>query len=1117
MPDEQAADVVEFWRSVELFALQKAPKPARVGRAEPPTTFDIAGSGPLPWQNGHDAARRDPGPGREWRYVVHAGLCVEREIGRVLGGDRPGAENRSDGQGALFAFAIGADGFLVENSAVLSSCAWAVGRLRVPGPRAKKWLEGFEHEDGAFATALNRLTGAPSDTPKAADPPAARVARAAGRHVGGAATDAFNEGAKVVGGIVTGAASVAVTGVAGPLVGGYAGAVAGTFAEKLLTMRTAGSGGQPPDTGAPSNTAPRPPATTMTATYLTTFVAELARALHVDDSLKPSGVRVAIHSVPVRRRPDDDVAPMLNSFIRTDLSRVAVALRRGDAGEALRRYLIPDGGIEADRRIDTASDGAAVLEAVEPSRRPPGRWPVGRQNPLTVGQQLAVNRIADELSDDAGLTTVNGPPGTGKTTLLRDVAAAVLVRRAEVIAALPSPEAAFTGEVSYVENGRRIPVPTLNPDLSGDEIVVATNSNAAAENVTHELPVAPDDEIDRLRAIGHFPELASRLLDRPAWALVAAALGNRGNRHRFSDLVWWSDETDAVPGLLARLRAAADDPAVHVAEWRAAVEEFRELRARVERLSAARQLAADALRRDAAYPARRVGLVEDEVQAQVASSAADRRQQEATWEKNDVDLRHARLEAEIASHLACSPGWWDRLRTFGADHRAWRRTNAELLARRVEVLELVKGAGRHHEQASTAADRARAELDTARQAVAAADREAAQDAAAVVEARGRWPQNVPAGRPDDEEFQRGAPWADVEIENARAELCESALRLHHAFVLASARRIRPSLIAANKMMGGNLSPDRPVARAAWQSFFLVVPVVSTTFASLPRLFAHLGREDLGWLLVDEAGQATAQSVVGGLWRARRAVLVGDPKQLEPIVPLPEPAQIAIADRHGVDHQWLPERRSAQLAADRLTRFGTTVAASDEEKIWVGAPLRVHRRSDRPMFDIANAVAYPSSPMIFATREREPRPWRPSQWIDVCGPVTDNVVRPELDRLSTLVDEMLDAGCSPAEMLVIAPFRAVVAGARRRLAGRVEDVESQVGTVHTVQGKEAPVVILVLGGSAGARAWAAGRPNLLNVAVSRAQERFYVIGDREDWSRRRFFRSAAERLPTSVDE
>jgi hypothetical protein len=47
---------------------------------------------------------------------------------------------------------------------------------------------------------------------------------------------------------------------------------------------------------------------------------------------------------------------------------------------------------------------------------------------------------------------------------------------------------------------------------------------------------------------------------------------------------------------------------------------------------------------------------------------------------------------------------------------------------------------------------------------------------------------------------------------------------------------------------------------------------------------------------------------------------------------------------------------------------------------------------------------------------------------------------------------------------------------------------------------------------GARKFAVEAPNLLNVAVSRARRRLYVIGNHETWGRAPYFSALAARLP-----
>lgn len=102
------------------------------------------------------------------------------------------------------------------------------------------------------------------------------------------------------------------------------------------------------------------------------------------------------------------------------------------------------------------------------------------------------------------------------------------------------------------------------------------------------------------------------------------------------------------------------------------------------------------------------------------------------------------------------------------------------------------------------------------------------------------------------------------------------------------------------------------------------------------------------------------------------------------------------------------------------------------------------------------------------------------------------------------------GVAAADTSVITPFKAVQENLKRLLGKTMVS-----GTIHTMQGKEAAIVILVLGGNtqgAGARNWAVSEPNLLNVAATRAKRRLYVIGDCNDWQNRAMFGDVMDLLP-----
>lgn len=138
---------------------------------------------------------------------------------------------------------------------------------------------------------------------------------------------------------------------------------------------------------------------------------------------------------PSASLPDPEPV-FLSSPVLSDLERVR---DRATSGPALSSYLAEP----QTEHIDLHDDREVLLNGLRPEVFPLARWPSARDKPLVASQQFAVNTMLAEL-EHGGLFSVNGPPGTGKTTLLRDLIAAIVVRRAAVLACLPDPGAAFT-------------------------------------------------------------------------------------------------------------------------------------------------------------------------------------------------------------------------------------------------------------------------------------------------------------------------------------------------------------------------------------------------------------------------------------------------------------------------------------------------------------------------------------------------------------------------------------------------------------------------------------------------------------------------------------------------
>ena len=162
--------------------------------------------------------------------------------------------------------------------------------------------------------------------------------------------------------------------------------------------------------------------------------------------------------------------PPIDSFYFEDLRLIRRAVHDGDPG-LLARFI---GGVE--ERTD-CTGRHFVAEHGDASLHPPGRWPAGHD--LTLMQQLAVD-LATRATATGGLFSVNGPPGTGKTTLLMDLIAAVVVRRAEDLCFFEAPHLAFVPDHWDIPGGPAPgPVHALRRRLLDHLIVVASSNNGA--------------------------------------------------------------------------------------------------------------------------------------------------------------------------------------------------------------------------------------------------------------------------------------------------------------------------------------------------------------------------------------------------------------------------------------------------------------------------------------------------------------------------------------------------------------------------------------------------------------------------------------------------------------
>lgn len=250
-------------------------------------------------------------------------------------------------------------------------------------------------------------------------------------------------------------------------------------------------------------------------------------------------------------QPSDADIDILNSFYARDIARAIQSVRQGTTAGLVSAYLSePD----LQKRIDlyTTAGLQRIMEGLEPSKLPSAHWPSDPKHAMSLMQQFALNTLLGNLQN-GDIFSFNGPPGTGKTTLLRDIFAELMTRRARTLSRLTRAKDAFQHNINIeFDNGPIIrSFNTLQEDITGYEMVVVSSNNAAVENLSKDLPKASalgdywkendtDTSVSYLQPVayniasrrsdGKYDKLAA---DDQPWGLFAAALGRSQNRRHF--------------------------------------------------------------------------------------------------------------------------------------------------------------------------------------------------------------------------------------------------------------------------------------------------------------------------------------------------------------------------------------------------------------------------------------------------------------------------------------------------------------------------------------------------------------------------------------------------------
>ncbi len=830
-------------------------------------------------------------------------------------------------------------------------------------------------------------------------------------------------------------------------------------------------------------------------------------------------------------------ADILNSFYVKDLEKLISGYDEKVLPKAFTQYLKGSLG-NYSNRIDVAKNPQTLKLNLTPNNYPDGCWP--SDYTLSLMQQFAVNTIFNDLSEDNqdGMFSVNGPPGTGKTTLLRDIIAPILVKRAKALLEINHPSDAFQKVGSMYINDNFSPwVYAPHSSLTNGGIVIASSNNGAVENISKELPLKEEVSEQYRDKIDYFKSVAEDSINQNHWGIISAVLGNKQNRNSLVSSLWFNKETKDLQKTLKENKLFDNT------EWdtikRSFSKKLQEVKAEKTRLLNFKNEYDEYIQQQNQFLVTIKKIENTQVKLKVLEDRFNN--QRSLVDSLNSEKRSWLNELEMVK--ANKPSFFTYLfyRKIRKSYKKAYQTTLEkynqILTKSLKEYEVFKGLETDLKKTESLLKQLENEKIVVSAKIEALEIKTKQ---AKSELQNNYADNEFWENINSKSSQESCPWYSLKLKQLNSELVIIALKLNEIFILtanATSSRISTTLAGFFEYLKGQSEPSRIEVKAMWDTFFLVVPVVSTTFASVQTMFKDFGKEDIPWLFIDEAGQAVPQAAAGAIWRSKRVGVVGDPFQIEPVVTISNTITDNLSNYFKLDKTLIGSQFSVQSMADRINPLGSYLTSNNKSE-WIGIPLKVHRRCIEPMFQISNNIAYDNTMICATSTPKNVSVNFDTSFIHCKGRVDGRHFVTEQAALikNILIDEINHSKKLP-DVFVITPFSEISYLLKSflfmdlrqevRKYGNVDNtkmnswLKSHVGTVHTFQGKQAEGVILCLGldeTTRGAANWASQKPNLLNVAITRAKYKFIAIGDKDIWLKHPYFNqlSKLNRMVTSMD-